>query len=130
MTGQAEQGGPETVRPSRSGARQASPGRIRLKRAGMVALRTLGSLAVTFLGLLIITFLIGRVLPVNGIREKVLAALRGGARSVVLPAANEADVEALRESIGEIPPVVLVRRVEEALSVALGRQGEQACKDL
>lgn len=74
--------------------------------------------------------LIGRVLPVNGIREKVLAALRGGARSVVLPAANEADVEALRESIGEIPSVVLVRRVEDALSVALGGQGEQACKDL
>lgn len=71
MTERAEQGGPETARPSRSGARQASPGRVRLKRAGLLLLRTFGSLAVTFLGLLIITFLIGRVLPI----DPVLAAV-------------------------------------------------------
>lgn len=71
--------------------------------------------------------LVGRVLPVSGIREKVLAALRGRAAMVVLPAANAADVEALRESVGELPPVTLVGRVEEALAVALTTHGEGPC---
>ncbi len=71
--------------------------------------------------------LVGRVLPVSGIREKVLAALRGRAAMVVLPAANAADVEALRESVGELPLVTLVGRVEEALVVALTTHGESPC---
>jgi len=71
--------------------------------------------------------LVGRVLPVSGVREKVLAALRGRAAMVVLPAANAADVEALRESVGEMPPVTLVDRVEQALAVALAAEGGASC---
>jgi len=66
--------------------------------------------------------LVGRVLPVSGVREKILAALRGRAAKVVLPAANAADVEALRESVADLPPVVLVERVEQALAVVLAGQ--------
>jgi len=73
--------------------------------------------------------LVGRVLPVSGIREKILAALRGGASCVVLPAANAADVAALRESIGELPPVVLVDRVGQALDVALVPKDGAPCTD-
>lgn len=73
--------------------------------------------------------LVGRVLPVSGVREKVLAALRGRAAMVVLPAANAADVEALRESVGEMPPVTLVNRVEQALAVALAAEGGASCTD-
>jgi ATP-dependent Lon protease len=73
--------------------------------------------------------LVGRVLPVSGVREKILAALRGRAAMVVLPAANAADVEALRESVGELPPVTLVERVEQALAVVLAVQGGGACTD-
>ncbi len=71
--------------------------------------------------------LVGRVLPVSGVREKVLAALRGRASLVVLPAANAADVAALRESVGEMPPVRLVERVEQALSAALLDGEDQSC---
>ena len=72
--------------------------------------------------------LVGRVLPVSGVREKILAALRGGAATVILPAANAADVAALRESVGDLPPVVLVERVEQALAVALAGQEDSPCK--
>jgi ATP-dependent Lon protease len=71
--------------------------------------------------------LVGRVLPVSGVREKVLAALRGRATLVVLPAANAADVAALRESVGEMPPVRLVERVEQALAEALVEGEGQSC---
>jgi len=73
--------------------------------------------------------LVGRVLPVSGVREKILAALRGRAAMVVLPAANAADVEALRESVGELPPVTLVDRVEQALAAVLDDKGGGACTD-
>ena len=73
--------------------------------------------------------LVGRVLPVSGVREKVLAALRGRASMVVLPAGNAADVEALRESVGELPPFTLVDRVEQALAVALEIPGGAPCTE-
>ena len=71
--------------------------------------------------------LVGRVLPVSGVREKILAALRGRASLVVLPEANAADVAALRESVGEMPPVELVGRVEQALAAALLNGEGQPC---
>ena len=62
----------------------------------------------------------GQVEPVAGIREKVLAACRAGMATVVLPAANEADVG---ESFpGELPPGISVRyasTMDQVLEVAL-----------
>jgi ATP-dependent Lon protease len=48
---------------------------------------------------------------------------------VVLPEANAADVEALRESVADLPPVVLVERVEQALAVVLGSQEGAPCTE-
>jgi ATP-dependent Lon protease len=61
----------------------------------------------------------GRVLPVAGVREKVLAALRGGVKTVVLPAANAADVEAVRRTVPEIPEIVLAEDAAQGLAAAL-----------
>ncbi|GAB1409393.1 response regulator [Desulfovibrionales bacterium] len=72
--------------------------------------------------------LVGRVLPVSGVREKVLAALRGRASLVVLPSANAADIEALRETVETLPQVHLVDRVEQALALAL-ENWEARCTD-
>ncbi|MEW5774176.1 MAG: S16 family serine protease [Thermodesulfobacteriota bacterium] len=61
----------------------------------------------------------GRVLPVAGVREKILAALRGGVKTVVLPAANAADVEAVRRTVPDIPDIVLAEDAAQGLAAAL-----------
>ncbi|EPR43703.1 response regulator receiver modulated ATP dependent protease [Desulfovibrio sp. X2] len=68
----------------------------------------------------------GRLLPVGGIREKLLAAARAGIFTVVLPEANAADVAALTEPPEELPRVVLARDVDAALSEALTKAGAAA----
>ncbi len=61
----------------------------------------------------------GRVLRVAGVREKLLAAVRGGVRQVVLPEENGADVETLRRSSPGLPEAVLARDIDAALAAAL-----------
>jgi ATP-dependent Lon protease len=66
--------------------------------------------------------LTGRVLRVAGIREKLLAARRGGAQLVILPAENAPDVEALAVSGTEYPQVLFTNDIDTALSTALVRE--------
>jgi ATP-dependent Lon protease len=61
----------------------------------------------------------GRVLPVGGIKMKVLAAHRAGLTTVILPKRNERDLEELPEDVKKDVTFVLVERIEEALSIAL-----------
>src|SRR5215470_2760221 len=61
----------------------------------------------------------GKVLPVGGIKEKVLAAHRAGIRSVILPRRNERDVEEVPEELRRQMEVILVADAEEVLSRAL-----------
>ena len=63
--------------------------------------------------------LTGRVLPVGGIREKVLAAKRAEVRTVVLPAKNRAETEALDEGIRSGIDIRLVETVAEAVDLVL-----------
>ena len=61
----------------------------------------------------------GRVLPVGGIREKVLAAHRAGIRKVLLPVENERDIDELPSSVRKEMEFVLISDVDEALKQAL-----------
>jgi ATP-dependent Lon protease len=62
----------------------------------------------------------GRVLPVGGIKEKVLAARRHGIRSVILPRRNEKNVnEDLSEELRREMDIYLVSTIEEVLDLAL-----------
>ena len=61
----------------------------------------------------------GDVLPVGGIKEKVLAAHRAGIREVILPQSNEKDLSDIPESIRESMRFKLVRAMSEALETAL-----------
>jgi ATP-dependent Lon protease len=61
----------------------------------------------------------GRVLPVGGIKMKVLAAHRAGLSTVILPKRNEPDLEELPDEIRHGLRFVLVEHIEEALKVAL-----------
>jgi ATP-dependent Lon protease len=59
--------------------------------------------------------LTGQVLPVGGIREKVLAAHRAGIRKVLLPADNEPDIEEIPENVRQQMEFVLLKRLEDVL---------------
>jgi ATP-dependent Lon protease len=61
----------------------------------------------------------GRVLPVGGIKEKVLAAHRAGIRNVILPAENDKDLEELPETVRSEMNFHLVRLADEVLELAL-----------
>ena len=61
----------------------------------------------------------GLVMPVGGIKEKVMAAHRNGLRNVILPKKNEQDLEDVPEDLRNDMTVHFVNRVEEALKLAL-----------
>jgi ATP-dependent Lon protease len=61
----------------------------------------------------------GQVLPVGGIKEKVLAAHRSGLAIVILPKRNEADLEDLPEEVRDSMKFVFVESVDQVLEAAL-----------
>ena len=61
----------------------------------------------------------GLVLPVGGIKEKTLAALRAGIHTVLLPARNRKDAEEIPASAREQLQLHWVERVEDAVALAL-----------
>ncbi len=62
----------------------------------------------------------GRVLPVGGVKMKVLAAHRAGLTTVILPKRNEKDLDDLPQEVRDELRFVLVERIDEALDVAFG----------
>ena len=61
----------------------------------------------------------GKVLPVGGIREKVLAAHRAGIRKVLLPKDNEPDIQDIPEAVRDEMEFVLIKHVKDALKQVL-----------
>ncbi|MDQ7820149.1 MAG: endopeptidase La [Armatimonadota bacterium] len=61
----------------------------------------------------------GQVLPVGGIRQKLLAAQQAGLRTVILPARNAAEMREIPEEVRAQLEVRFVRTIEEALAIAL-----------
>ena len=61
----------------------------------------------------------GRVLPVGGIKEKILAAHRAGIRRVIVPERNKADLEEVPREVRDELEFVEVHHLEEALAAAL-----------
>jgi ATP-dependent Lon protease len=61
----------------------------------------------------------GLVLPVGGIKEKVLAARRAGLRRVVLPRDNEQDLRDLPEPVRREMQFILAERIEDVLAATL-----------
>ena len=61
----------------------------------------------------------GQVLPIGGLKEKLLAALRGGIKEVVIPAENEKDLKEIPEEVLESLNIHPVKWMDEVLEVAL-----------
>jgi ATP-dependent Lon protease len=61
----------------------------------------------------------GRVLPVGGVREKALAALRRGIKRIIIPHSNEHDLEEIPGDLARQIEFHLVRNMDEVLELAL-----------
>ena len=61
----------------------------------------------------------GRVLPIGGLKEKLLAALRGGIQTVLIPAENEKDLAEIPATVKDQLEIVPVSHIDEVLSRAL-----------
>jgi ATP-dependent Lon protease len=70
----------------------------------------------------------GQVLPVGGVKQKVLAAARVGIDTVILPSQNEADLEDIPEEIRDTMTFVFAERVDDVFAAAL-RDGTGAPED-
>ena len=66
----------------------------------------------------------GRVLPIGGLKEKLLAALRGGIKTVLIPEENRKDLAEIPANIREGLEIVPVSHVDEVLARALTRMPE------
>ncbi|WP_374307790.1 endopeptidase La [Methylocella sp.] len=64
----------------------------------------------------------GRILPIGGLKEKLLAALRGGLRKVLIPEENAKDLVDIPNSVKNALEIVPVARMDEVLAHALVRQ--------
>jgi ATP-dependent Lon protease len=64
----------------------------------------------------------GRVLPIGGVKQKVLAAHRAGLKEVILPKRNEGDLDDVPEQVREEIAFHPVETIDEVLSIALERE--------
>ena len=70
--------------------------------------------------------LTGRVMPVGGLKEKVLAAVRYGAKMVIYPEENQKDLVDIPRNIQKRVSLIPVKQVEEVLSLALVKKPKKA----
>ena len=67
----------------------------------------------------------GKVLPIGGVKEKVLAAYRAGLDTAILPVRNEKDLEEVPEEVRDKMHFIFAERVEDVLAAALCERTEQ-----
>lgn len=63
----------------------------------------------------------GRVLPIGGLKEKLLAALRGGIRTVIIPDENRKDLADLPKAVTQGLKIIPAKWIDEVLGIALER---------
>ena len=61
----------------------------------------------------------GRVLPIGGLKEKLLAALRGGIKTVIIPQENVKDLAEIPANVKEGMEIIPVSKAAEVLEIAL-----------
>ncbi|HMN88267.1 MAG TPA: magnesium chelatase domain-containing protein, partial [Bauldia sp.] len=66
----------------------------------------------------------GRVLPIGGLKEKLLAALRGGIKTVLIPEDNAKDLAEIPDNVKSGLEIIPVSRMDEVLKNALVRRPE------
>lgn len=66
----------------------------------------------------------GNAMPIGGLKEKLLAALRGGIKTVLIPQENEKDLSEIPDNVKNGMKIIPVKHVSEVLKLALVRQPE------
>ena len=64
----------------------------------------------------------GRVLPIGGLKEKLLAATRSGIKTVLVPSENKRELSEVPENIKEKLDIKLISNIDEALDYALTKK--------
>ena len=64
----------------------------------------------------------GRVLPIGGLKEKLLAALRGGIKTAIIPSENEKDLKEIPQNVKDGLTIIPVTNVDEVLKIALSKK--------
>ena len=72
----------------------------------------------------------GRVLPIGGLKEKTMAALRHGVHTVIIPAQNERDLELIDQTVRKSLNFITAQTVDTVLEAALVRSGAVASAGL
>ena len=67
--------------------------------------------------------LLGRVLPIGGVKEKVMAAQRMGIHTVLLPRENAKDIEEIPQVVRDKLDIQFIGRADQALKIILNQQG-------
>ena len=71
----------------------------------------------------------GEVLPIGGLKEKLLAAHRGGIKTVLIPEQNVKDLAEIPDNVKNKLEIVPVRWIEKVLEIALERQPQPLVED-
>ena len=66
----------------------------------------------------------GQVLPIGGLKEKLLAAQRGGIKNVIIPAENERDLKEIPDNVKENLTIYPLKWMDDVLEIALERLPE------
>ncbi len=61
----------------------------------------------------------GRILPIGGLKEKTMAALRSGVKTVIIPADNEPDLEEIDQTVRRALNFVTAEHIDNVLKIAL-----------
>jgi ATP-dependent Lon protease len=72
----------------------------------------------------------GKILPIGGVKEKVLAAYRSGIRTIIMPKKNEKDISEIPEDIKDSLDFKLVNNMDEVLAIALETDSSPPEKEL
>jgi ATP-dependent Lon protease len=67
--------------------------------------------------------LTGRVLPIGGVKEKLLGAVRAGIDEIIIPAENESHLDDLPQAVRNVLTIHLVEDLDEVMDAALVKEG-------
>ena len=71
----------------------------------------------------------GQVLPIGGLKEKLLAAHRGGISTVIIPSENERDIKEIPDNIKNNLRIIPVKWMDDVLEIALEKMPEPGATD-